>query len=186
MPVQTCTYTFWRAEREQGESEVIRRHSSFPLHTRAGDGARLAPIFFLQCTPDQTCTHLYGFGRGAKGGGPPTVALHRVTVVNRHRLSSAAGARRQRERALHRITTLAGRAGGRAAANPLTATRRRENSRAPPVFCHTVDIYSKKTLKAGLILHPPPVTMTSLTPYKVADAVGPDGRRLGGAVGLAT
>ena len=28
--------------------------------------------------------------------------------------------------------------------------------------------------------------MTSLTPYKVADAVGPDGQRLGGAVGLAT
>ena len=57
---------------------------------------------------------------------------------------------------------------------------------APAVFCHTVDIYSKKTLRAGLILHPPPVTMTSLTPYKVADAVGPDGQRLGGAVGLAT
>ena len=54
------------------------------------------------------------------------------------------------------------------------------------MFCHTVDIYSKKTLRAGLILHPPPVTMTSLTPYKVADAVGPDGQRLGGAVGLAT
>ena len=57
---------------------------------------------------------------------------------------------------------------------------------APAVFCHTVDIYSKKTLRAGLILHPTPVTMTSLTPYKVADAVGPDGQRLGGAVGLAT
>ena len=61
-----------------------------------------------------------------------------------------------------------------------------KNSRAPAVFCHTVDIYSKKTLRAGLILHPTPVTMTSLTPYKVADAVGPDGQRLGGAVGLAT
>ena len=55
---------------------------------------------------------------------------------------------------------------------------------APAVFCHTVDIYSKKTLRAGLILHPPPVTMTSLTPYKVADAVGPDGRRLADKVGI--
>ena len=80
---------------------------------------------------------------------PPTVALHPVTAANRHRVSSGAGARRQRERALHRVTTLA----GRAAADPLTATRRRENSRAPAVFCRTVDIYSKKTLGAGLILH---------------------------------
>ena len=23
VPDQTCTYTFWRAEREQGESEVV-------------------------------------------------------------------------------------------------------------------------------------------------------------------
>ena len=82
---------------------------------------------------------------------PPTVALHPVTAANRHRVSSGAGARRQRERALHRVTTLA----GRAAADSLTTTRRRENSRAPVVFCHTVDIYSKNTLGAGLDMHPP-------------------------------
>ena len=88
------------------------------------------------------------------------------------------------ERALHRVTT---RAGGRTAATAINDSQAAgKNSRAPPVFCHTVDIYSRKTLRAGLILHPTPVTMTSLTPYKVADAVGPDGQRLGGAVGLAT
>ena len=52
---------------------------------------------------------------------PPTVALHPVTADNRHRVSSGAGARRQRERPLHRVT-------GRAAADPLTATRRREKT----------------------------------------------------------
>ena len=52
---------------------------------------------------------------------PPTVALHPVTAANRHRVSSGAGARRQRERPLHRVT-------GRAAADPLTATRRREKT----------------------------------------------------------
>ena len=88
------------------------------------------------------------------------------------------------ERALHRVTT---RAGGRTAATAINDSQAAgKNSRAPAVFCHTVDIYSRKTLRAGLILHPTPVTMTSLTPYKVADAVGPDGQRLGGAVGLAT
>ena len=91
---------------------------------------------------------------------PPTVALHPVTAANRHRVSSGAGARRQRERALHRVTTLA----GRAAADPLTATRRRE--KLPSSCC--VLPYCRYLLLKNVESRndPASVTMTSFTPYK--------------------
>ena len=99
---------------------------------------------------------------------PPTVALHPVTAANRHRVSSGAGARRQRERPLHRVT-------GRAAADPLTATRRREK-KLPSSCC--VLPYCRYLLLKNVESRndPASVTMTSFTSYKP----GPDGRRLAG------
>ena len=121
-------------------------------------------------------TPLCGFEGGAKGDRQPslyTTADLWVSSLARRRVSSAQG------------NDEGGRADGCKPINGNPAAGKLLEQ-APAVFCHTVDIYSKKTLRAGLFLHPTPVTMTSLTPYKVADAVGPDGQRLGGAVGLAT
>ena len=135
------------------------------------DGTRLAPIF---CNAPDLHTPLCGFEGGAKGDRQPslyTTADLWVSSLARRRVSSAQG------------NDEGGRADGCKPINGNPAAGKLLEQ-APAVFCHTVDIYSKKTLGAGLILHPPPVTMTSLTPYKVADAVGPDGRRLAGKVGI--
>ena len=145
---------FWRggaAKREQGESEVIRRHSSFPLQTR-GRVTVGAVFFFSQCTPRPDLHTPIGLRGARKKGGRRRSTQgngRQPRVIWRRRRSPP------EKRALHRVTTLAGGQAGGRQQNPLTTTRRRENSRAPVVFCHTVDIYSKNTLGAGLDMHPP-------------------------------
>ena len=64
---------FWRggaAKREQGESEVIRRHSSFPLQTRGR--VTVGAVFFAMHPPTRLA-HTYRLEGGAKEGGPPSL-----------------------------------------------------------------------------------------------------------------
>ena len=103
-----------QTDREQGESEVIPADTRrFRCEKTRGRVTRRLALF--------RGWHFFAMHPRPDLHAPPTVALHPVTAANRHRVSSGAGARRQRERPLHRVT-------GRAAADPLTATRRREKT----------------------------------------------------------
>ena len=86
---------FWRggaAKREQGESEVIRRHSSFPLQTRGR--VTVGAVFFAMHPPTRLA-HTYRLEGGRERRGA-AVALHRVTAANPGS-SGGAGARRRRK-----------------------------------------------------------------------------------------
>ena len=96
VPDQTCTYTFWRAERERGESEVVVSAA----YAVTGRGWRQ----FFGNAPD----------------------LH--TPLSLAGESSAQG------------NDEGGRADGSKPINGNPAAGK--NSRAPAVFCHTVEIYS--------------------------------------------
>ena len=109
---------FWRggaAKREQGESEVIRRHSSFPLQTRGR--VTVGAVFFSQCTPRPDLHTPIGLRGARKKGGRRRSTQgngRQPRVIWRRRRSPP------EKRALHRVTTLAGgQAGGRAAAKPI-------------------------------------------------------------------
>ena len=153
VPDQTCTYRFLAGRCSQKRAGRKRGHPP-PLvvsaaDTRAGDGWRR---FFSQCTPRPDLHTPIGLRGARKKGG------RRRSTQGNDRQPRVIWRRRRsppEKRALHRVTTLAGGQAGGRQQNPLTTTRRRENSRAPVVFCHTVDIYSKNTLGAGLDMHPP-------------------------------
>ena len=179
VPDQTCTYTFWRGGRERAGRKRGRRFRCIRGRVTVG-----ANFFAMHTRPDlHTPIWVWGARKGA---------TNRRSTQGNGRQPSQGVIWRRRSPPARKSSAQgndAGRADGRAGGSkPINGNPAAGKllEQAPAVFCHTVDIYSKKTLRAGLILHPPPVTMTSLTPYKVADAVGPDGRRLGGAVGLAT
>ena len=138
---------FWRggaAKREQGESEVIRRHSSFPLQTRGR--VTVGAVFFSQCTPRPDLHTPIGWRGARKKGG------RRRSTQGNGRQPSQGVIWRRRSPPARKSSTQSNRAGGSRPINGNPAAGK--NSRAPAVFCRTVDIYSKKTLKAGMILHP--------------------------------
>ena len=111
---------FWRggaAKREQGESEVIRRHKSFPLQTRGR--VTVGAVFFSQCTPRPDLHTPIGWRGARKKGGRRRSTQGNGRQPGGHLAAQALAAGEKSSTQGNDSGRRAGGAGGREAAKPI-------------------------------------------------------------------